>query len=384
MVFDVVIVGAGLVGTSLAAALQSLPLRVALVERDAPAVPGSDWDARLYAVSPGSMAFLESLGVWQGLDAARLQAVERMAIRGDRPGAALDFSAYESGVARLATIAESGRIASALWQRLGPSVTRVLGRRCAALEVGADAARLVLDDGEAIAARLLVGADGAQSWVRDAASIAATVHDYGQLGVVANFRCERGHDATAFQWFRDDGVLAYLPLPGACMSMVWSTPESHAGELLALPADALAARVAAAGEARLGALELLGPAQAFPLRRLAAARLVAPRVALVGDAAHVVHPLAGQGVNLGFGDAQALAATLAARESFRDCGDHAVLRRYARSRAEAILAMRAVTDGLVRLFGAPGQVPAALRNRGLALTDRLPVLKNLLVRHALG
>jgi 2-octaprenyl-6-methoxyphenol hydroxylase len=384
MQVEVVIVGAGLVGTSLALALERHGIRVALVEPAPPPVPGPEWDARIYAIGPASVSFLESLGAWQAIDAARLQPVERMAIAGDRPAAALSFSAYESGVARLATIAESGRIAHALWERLGAGVARIVGRRCTALAIAPDAAQLVLDDGDEIAAHLVVGADGAGSWVRQAAGIEARVHDYGQLGVVANFACERGHGGTASQWFREDGVLAYLPLPGARMSMVWSTPEAHARELMALSAEALEARVAAAGESRLGRLRLLAPAHGFPLRRLEARPLVVPRVALVGDAAHVVHPLAGQGVNLGFGDAAALAETLAARETFRDCGDPAVLRRYARSRAEAILAMRTLTDGLVRLFGATGRLPDAVRNRGLNLTDRLPVLKNLLVRHALG
>jgi ubiquinone biosynthesis UbiH/UbiF/VisC/COQ6 family hydroxylase len=384
MQVEVVIVGAGLVGASLAAALGRCGIPVALVEPDPPGMPGPEWDSRIYAISPASVAFLESLGAWQAVDPARLQAVERMAIAGNRPSSSLSFSAYEAGVGRLATIAESGRIAHALWSGLPPEVARITGRRCAALDVDAAAVSLRLDDGEEIHARLVVGADGANSWVRQSAGVAARVHDYGQLGVVANFACERAHGGTASQWFRGDGVLAYLPLPGAHMSMVWSTPEAHARELIALPPDVLEARVAAAGEARLGRLRLLAPAQGYPLRLLESAALVAPRVALVGDAAHVVHPLAGQGVNLGFGDAAALAGVLAEREPFRDCGDFAVLRRYARARAEAILAMRTVTDGLVRLFGAPGRVPDALRNRGLTLTDRLPVLKNLLVRHALG
>jgi 2-polyprenyl-6-methoxyphenol hydroxylase-like FAD-dependent oxidoreductase len=151
-----------------------------------------------------------------------------------------------------------------------------------------------------------------------------------------------------------------------------------------MDAAALEARVAAAGGATLGRLQLISAIGKFPLRLIRVADPVKPGVALVGDAAHAVHPLAGQGVNLGFGDAAALADTLAARERFRDCGELAVLRRYARSRAEAILAMRTVTDGLVRLFGARSPAAAELRNRGLNLTDRLPVLKNLLVRHALG
>jgi len=201
---------------------------------------------------------------------------------------------------------------------------------------------------------------------------------------VANFACGRPHRGTAYQWFRKDGVLAYLPLPGARMSMVWSTPDEHAGELLALAPNILCERVAEAGRGALGDLEILTPPAAFPLQLLVAEHIVAPRIALVGDAAHVVHPLAGQGVNLGFGDARALVEVLRAREPFRDCGELALLRRYARSRAEAVLAMRRVTDGLQRLFSARGRLISGVRNAGLNFTDRMPVLKNLLVRQALG
>jgi ubiquinone biosynthesis UbiH/UbiF/VisC/COQ6 family hydroxylase len=179
-------------------------------------------------------------------------------------------------------------------------------------------------------------------------------------------------------------VLAYLPLPGQRMSMVWSTPDKHAAELLALEPQALCARVAEAGKDALGKLELLSPAAQFPLARQHAARLAAPRITLIGDAGHVLHPLAGQGVNLGFGDAAALARVLLQRESFRDPGEIRVLRRYERARAEDILALAWVTDGLQKLFAAPGGAAAKLRNTGLNLTNALPVLKNLLIRRALG
>jgi 2-polyprenylphenol 6-hydroxylase len=168
------------------------------------------------------------------------------------------------------------------------------------------------------------------------------------------------------------------------MSIVWATPDKHAADLLALPAQALCARVAEAGKDALGKLDLLSPAAQFPLARQHAARLVAPRVALIGDAGHVLHPLAGQGVNLGFGDAAVLARVLLQRELFRDPGEIRLLRRYERARAEDILALAWVTDGLQKLFAAPGGAAAKLRNTGLNLTNALPVLKNLLIRRALG
>ncbi|MCL4801643.1 MAG: UbiH/UbiF family hydroxylase [Burkholderiales bacterium] len=383
---DVAVVGAGLVGASFVRALAGAALKVVLVEPAPPPEAGPQWDSRIYAISPASAAFLEAVGAWAALDRSRVQPVLRMEIRGDAPDAALSFSAYEAGVAELAHIVESGRLQRALWEGLAgqPNVAVHCPARGAVLGIGTDAATLVLDGGTRIRARLVVGADGAASWVRGAARIDAAVQSYGQRGVVANFACERAHRGTAFQFFRPDGVLAYLPLPDRRMSMVWSTPDAHANELLALGPDALCARVAEAGRHALGALELLTPPAAFPLQMLAAERATDRRVALIGDAAHVVHPLAGQGVNLGFGDAHALAEALAGREPFRDCGDPAVLRRYARSRAEAVAAMRTVTDGLHHLFGAKSATISAIRNAGLNFTDRVPVLKTLLVRQALG
>jgi ubiquinone biosynthesis UbiH/UbiF/VisC/COQ6 family hydroxylase len=384
--FDVVIVGAGLVGASLAAALAGSGLTIAVVEPAPAPPPGPDWDRRIYAISPASRDFLAATGGWTGLDPARVQPVARMVVAGDAAGAKLEFSAEEAGVVALAHIVESGRLQHALWQRLvaADGVTPLAPARCSALRVAERGATIVLADGRAIAAKLVVGADGAQSWVRRNAALTARAESYGQLGVVANFAVARGHQGTAYQWFRPDGVLAYLPLPGDRMSMVWSTPEAHARELLALDPASLCRAVAAAGEGVLGELEVITPAQGHPLQRITAQSMIGPRIALVGDAAHVVHPLAGQGVNLGFGDARALAAELRRAGPAADVGVRPTLRRYERSRAEAILAMRAVTHGLVRLFGLPGEVPSRIRNAGLNLTDRLPVLKTLLVRHAVG
>lgn len=386
MDYDVAIVGAGLVGASLAAALGRAGLAVALIEPAPPEPPAEDWDSRIYAISPSSSGFLASLGAWDALDARRVQPVARMEIFGDEAGAALEFSAYDAGVATLAFIIESGRLAYALWDTLArlTNVRRFAPARCERLEVDGDAATLTLANGASVGAALIVGADGAQSWVRRAAGLTARASSYSQLGVVANFATAKSHDGSAFQWFRPDGVLAYLPLPGNRMSMVWSTGEDHGRELLGLEPEAFSVRVAKAGRDALGALTLITPRQAFPLQQLAAESMIARRVVLIGDAAHVVHPLAGQGVNLGFGDARALAETLAAREPFRDCGDRVLARRFERARAEAIWAMRTATDGLAKLFALPGAAAARARNVGLTWTDRLVPVKNLLIRQAIG
>ena len=386
MDFDIVIVGAGLVGASFARALRGAGLKLALIEAQAPLGAVDNWDSRVYAISPGSAAFLQTLGAWKRLDHGRIGPVHEMHIHGDAAAAELRFSAYEAGVAELAAIVESRHLQSVLWQGLEHQhdLDLICPDQCVALQLREDAAELTLAGGRTLRARLVVAADGMHSWARQAAGIAAEVKSYGQMGVVANFACARPHHNTAFQWFREDGVLAYLPLPGQRMSMVWSTPDAHAGELLSLPGDALCARVAKAGKDALGELELLSAAKQFPLARLRAARLAAPRIALIGDAGHVLHPLAGQGVNLGFGDARDLARVLLQRELFRDLGEIRLLRRYERARAEDILALAWVTDGLQRLFAAPGGAAAKLRNAGLNLTNALPVLKNLLIRRALG
>jgi ubiquinone biosynthesis UbiH/UbiF/VisC/COQ6 family hydroxylase len=386
MAVDIAVVGAGLVGASFAVALDSTPLELVVIEREAPRDDAHEWDQRIYAISPASARFLAALGVWQALDPVRMQPVRAMEVFGD--GAAkLVFSAYESGVPELATIVESRAMQQALWRRL--SVQGNVTLRCPARATALAAARagwqLTLDDGSAITPNLLVGADGTRSWVRDAAGIATQVTGYGQRGVVANFMCERPHEGTAFQWFRGaDGVLAYLPLPGDRVSIVWSTPDAHAEELLDLTPTAFAERVAAAGGDRLGQLTPITPPAAFPLALMQAKQMAAPGLALLGDAAHVVHPLAGQGVNLGFGDARVLAELVRGREVFRVAGDAALMRRYERARSEDILAMRTVTHGLQRLFSLQGELPAAVRNLGLNLTDDLAVVKNLLVRQALG
>jgi len=382
MDFDVVIVGGGLAGASLAAALAASRTRVALIERRAPPPPGAQWDARVYTLTPASVAFLERINAWQGVPPERMTPIYDMQVFGDE-GSRLDFSAYESGLPDLGATVESGRLNHALWRGLERQKNLSLICPGVPLEIrsGESWVELQLDLARSIRAKLVVGADGAESWVRSAAGIDARSESYDQLGVVANFACVRSHRNVAFQWFRRDGILAFLPLPERRVSMVWSTSQPNARELLALSAAAFCARVAEASRGVLGGLELLAPQAAFPLSRLVSRGIAQGRVALIGDSAHVVHPLAGQGINLGLGDAHALADLLVEAE---DPGERMLLRRFERSRAEDILALDWVTHGLLRLFGTDNGVVRRIRNLGLNLTNANPVIKTLLARRAVA
>jgi len=382
--FDVVIVGGGLAGLSLACALRDTRLKIALVENHTPS-RAVGWDARVYAISPANADFLQKIGAWKHLDSERIAPIHAMKVSGDG-GAQLDFSAYESGVSQLGWILESSLMACELWENVKRqgNLSLFCPASPAALEMRKEAARLTLSDGTTLSAKLLVGADGRDSWVRETAGLPAINTPYDEMGLVANFECSIPHRGIARQWFRDDGVLAWLPLPGNRISIVWSTPDAQAKELLALSADELCVRVSAAGGHELGKLDLLTAAAAFPLRLMRVPRTIAPRLALVGDAAHGIHPLSGHGINLGYQDAKVLADLLVAAPAWQDIGDERLLRRYQRARREETVLMQTMTHTLRQLFrkNLPGLKP--LRNLGMNLTNGLPVVKNLLVRYALG
>lgn len=386
MNFDVVIIGGGLVGASLAAALGDSGLSLALVENQAAPEPVStnEWDSRIYAISPGSRSFLERSGVWPLLDAGRIAPVEAMRVFGDS-GAELEFSAYQMGVAELACILENRALQQALWQRLAQQVNLTLlhPASCAALRFAGEAAELTLQDGRTLKAKLVVGADGRDSWVREQAGISAAPVDYRQLGVVANFGCALPHRGIAYQWFQPDSILALLPLPGDRVSMVWSVSPGRSSELLALTHEELCTEVDVAAQHTLGELEIITAPAAFPLRMLTLPHIIAPRLALMGDAAHNIHPLAGQGVNTGFRDARQLAQLLTERGAQIDCGDAQLLRRYERKRKEDIYTMQATTYGLKHLFNNDDPLLRTVRNLGLNATNRIVPLKKMLMQHAL-
>lgn len=368
----------------------------------APAQSAPHFDPRIYALSPAAVALLEALRIWPQVQPERRCAVARMRIFGD-DGGRLQFDAAAEdgagaaggagGVPRasspgaLATIVEESNLLRALW--LGCAMTPGV-RHCAqgfsaiVPGPGADAVRLRLDDGSTIDAALLLGADGKRSAVRAAAGINVRASGYGQTAVVANLGTQWPHGGTAYQWFTDEGVVALLPLPGAQVSLVWSAPAALAPQLLALAPQDFADRVAQRTARLLGTLHLTGDRHDFPLDRLVVDRLVAPGLALLGDAAHVVHPLAGQGLNLGLQDVSELLRVADAREPWRGLGDPVLLRRYERARAGPIRLMRGTVDGLARLFAEPGAGVRRLRNLGLSAVDALAPVKNALVRRAQG
>ncbi|HTD06996.1 FAD-dependent monooxygenase [Undibacterium sp.] len=390
---DVCIVGNGAVGKAAALGFSQAGLRVSLLSpapMAAAAARPEEWDVRVYALNHVAQRLLSGLKVWGALDAERVAPVEAMQVYGDGSGTAgkLNFDAYGAHADTLAWIVEDRNLNQALDSALkfAQNVSIVSGRAIG-LAVDASQASVQLENGDGLSASLVVGADGAQSWVRGQCDIGLDYRSYGQQGVVSNFACEKPHNGVAYQWFDEEhGIIALLPLPGQRVSLVWSAPDALAQQLLREPLASLAQRLAAYCAQQLGALTPLQPelARAFPLNLVRPHAMTAPRVALIGDAAHVVHPLAGHGMNLGFADVRSLLDTVMQREEHRDCGDARVLGRYARARKEEVLLMQLTTDGLARMFGTDLEPVRLARKLGLNLLDHLPVLKRKLISHAMG
>lgn len=363
---DILVRGAGAAGLCAALALSRQGLRVALLgslgepERA---------DVRAYALNAQSVQLLRTLKVWEAMPADARTAVHDMHVRGDAPGAAIDFSAWQLALGELAWIVDAAELERALRAavRFAPHITPVSAPVPAALQV--------LAEGKASATRAALG-------------VRMPRHAYGQHAVVARLLSERPHAGLARQWFRSPDILALLPLDrpqaGHGLGLVWSLPDEVAHAHMALGDDDFLAALNEASAGAAGRLSLVGPRVLWPLALAQADRLCGPGWVLVGDAAHLVHPLAGQGLNLGLADVVVLAEVLAAREPWRGLGEEKLLARYTRQRAGPVLAMARVTDGLLHLFASRQPMVKELRNRGLTLANHLPLLKRLLTSRALG
>jgi ubiquinone biosynthesis UbiH/UbiF/VisC/COQ6 family hydroxylase len=372
---DVRVRGAGIVGRSLALSLARLGLEVVLQARPA---AGTGPDVRTYALNAGSVALLRGLKVWDALPADAATAVRDMHVEGDAGGRGLDFSAWQQRVGELAWIVDAAALEAVLAEavRYAPRI------------------RLVPDDGvdapatpgSAAAVPLTALCEGRDSAGRAALGVRQDALPYGHRAIAARLVADQPHAGRAWQWFRAPDVLALLPFdrpePGRSYGLVWSLPDAEAEALLALDDAGFVERLAAATGGAAGTLALASPRVAWPLARARAEAFSGPGWVLLGDAAHLVHPLAGQGLNLGLADVAALTRVIAQREPWRALGDPKLLRRYDRERAAPTWAMLQLTDGLLHLFSHPHPAVRTVRNQGLALVDALGPVKRWLAGRA--
>jgi len=393
---DVCIVGNGAIAKTTALGLSQAGHSVTLLMPPArPAAETSSgggekpWDVRVYALNHTAHQLLSSLKVWGALDMGRVAPVDAMDVQGDgEKGGQLGFDAFGAHAGTLAWIVEDSNLNGALDAalRFAQNVQVVHGR-ARRLTCGQDGASVQLEEGGSIDAQLVIGADGRDSWVRGQCDIGIDYRSYHQHAIVANFSCEKPHHNVAHQWFTcKEGIIALLPLPGNKVSLVWSAPETLADTIMNESLGELAIRLGEHADDKLGLLKPLQPesVKALPLALVRPHAITAPHAALVGDAAHVVHPLAGHGMNLGFGDIVDLLKVINAREAHHGIGDERVLARYARTRKEDVLLMQLATDGLERLFSANLEPLRVVRNLGLNLLDKLPLVKRRLIAHAMG
>lgn len=386
--YDVLVCGNGIAGlaSALACARQRLHVAVLAPSRTIQHNLGDDYHPRIYAISNQSQQFLNRLGVWSAMPQERITEVQKMRVAGDM-GGCFTFDAYQAVMQHLAFIVESGEIEFALMQSLRvlgvdfieDSFDRVIGQEA------------VTASGQRIAFDLLVGADGSKSRVRHGCGISAKYTPYNDKGLVCQFNTELPHCGQAFQWFDGNSVMALLPLPDVHgkpqVSLVWSMPDSEAAVWLDMDPEEIRAKLPLAvgrvSQGMLGRLQMLSPLRGFPLT-LGKSDLIANHVALVGDAAHQVHPLAGQGLNLGLADVETLDQVIREREDFRSVGDARVLDRYKYRRSAALMQMRLVTDGLHKLFRQQWPAAGLLRNVGMSLLNYSPWMKRRLVQSATG
>lgn len=386
---DIAIIGGGMVGLTVAAALENSGLRIAVIESQLPEEElASLPDIRVSAISRASENILNNVGAWQGVLSRRAAPYTSMRVWEQDSFAKIEFEAEDIAQHNLGHIVENRVIQLSLLDKISKqeNVTLLAPERCTNIMFGESEAWINLESGKAITAKLVVGADGANSWLRNQLDIPLTHWDYGHSALVANIRTVDTHNATARQIFRPEGPLAFLPLGEPNLSsIVWSLDPLQAEDLVSMPEDDFNKRLTTAFDNQLGLCSIEGARQAFPLKMRYAKDFVRERAVLVGDAAHTIHPLAGQGVNLGLADAAALAETiLALQNESKDIGLKVNLRSFERWRKAEAAQMIASMQGFKELFSGSNPVKKFIRGVGMSLTNELSPVKDECLKRALG
>ena len=380
---EIVIIGGGITGLTAALDLAQRGLRVVVLDRGQMSetdISGRDLDSRIYAIRPGLVAYLSHLEVWERIDSLRLQPVYGMWVKGSNEQSALEFDSHKCGVESLATTVEEEILLRALVNACADNDNIEYRSDCVFESVKCQVADVLVrtNQGE-FRSKLVIAADGARSTVREGIGIDLEVKDYQSLGIVANFEAASWHGGRAYQVFSDEGILALLPLPGNRVSIVWSLPESIAQNILSGSDEDLSDLIFRRFDA-LGPLRCITPARSFPLRRGMACEYTAGRVVLMGDALRHIHPLAGQGLNLGLADARKLGELIGAAKT-DDPGSQQILRRYARARREETIVFSEFTDLLSSLFSR-NKLWSDIGNIGFRFVNQCPPLKRYFVNRA--
>lgn len=384
---DIAVVGAGLIGLSAVVALHAAGKRVALVdarkvsaEREKKA-----WDMRIYALTPATQDWLQSVDVWPLVNNGRVNDVHAMSLWNDASQEALNLKAEDANLTRLAYIIENKNLIKALWQKVKSSkIPIITGSPCQDLTYKEGAIELSLASGGKVTAALLVAADGANSFVRQKLGVATKDKAFDQTALVANYLSEKCHGNIARQWFAPHNTLALLPLPAQHVSMVWSVSTELAKELLSLTRLQQASRVQAQSRDTLGQLKPVSDTLSFELSQATVGKLITDRVVFIGDAAHRVHPMAGQGANLGFRDVMALQAIIASTHHLQDIGELSYLRQYERMRKADVVSMNILTSGLDGLFASKNSAIKNMAIWGMSQLNKHPNIKSTLIKQAVA
>lgn len=389
--FDIIIVGAGMVGATLACGLaeEAETLRIAVIDANK---PNLDWnndsyDMRVSAITRASQCLFKKIAVWEKIIEQRISPYQDMFVWDEGSDGELHFDSADMGEADLGHIIENRVVVKALHQRMKElsQITLLCPAQLQSIDFNNDKTELSLDDGTRLSAKLVVAADGTRSWVRQQADIAVKGWDFDQAALVTTVKTEKYHQDTAWQRFLSTGPLAFLPLTEGYSSIVWSTSPAEAKRLTGISEKDFAVELEQAFDSKLGKIESVAGRAVFPLRLFETLNYVKHRLALVGDAAHTIHPLAGQGVNLGLADVASLITVVVdALNEKKDLGDIKVLRRYERWRRAENRSMLVAMDGLKRVFGSDLTIVKDLRRFGLNLTNRITTIKNLLMHQAMG